>query len=358
MIIVDAHEDIAYNALCFGRDYRQPVRETRAREANTDIPGRAGVAMCGLPDALDAGIGLVFATVFVAPASRNPAPWDKLTYTDAKEAHKLASQQVDHYYRLTDMTDKIDLILTQADLDALLKVWEDGASPDERRQGFVLLMEGADPILEPKQFEEWHARGVRIVGLAWAGTRYAGGTGQPGPLTALGRELLDVLMDFNVVLDLSHSAEEAYFQALDRYEGVIIASHSNPRRFRNTDRHLTDVMIRRLAERDGVIGVLPYNAFLSDDWRKGDPKQNVPFNTVVDAIDYICQLTGSAAHVGIGSDFDGGFGADSAPEGIDTVADLRLLDKALHERGYSDDDVRAILGGNMLRKLRQSLPAK
>src|SRR5690606_41134633 len=67
---------------------------------------------------------------------------------------------------------------------------------------------------------------------------YCGGTGQPGPLTDLGRELLEVMTGLNAMLDLSHMAEEAFFEALDRYEGQIIASHSNPRRFRETDRHL------------------------------------------------------------------------------------------------------------------------
>src|SRR5690606_9455364 len=120
----------------------------------------------------------------------------------------------------------------------------------QHRQGLVLLMENADPILEPRQFEEWYERGVRIVGPAWEGTRYCGGTGQPGGLTAVGRELLEVMASFNAILDLSHMAEQSFLESLDLYEGILIASHSNPRRFRNTDRHLSDTMIRRLAERD------------------------------------------------------------------------------------------------------------
>lgn len=216
-------------------------------------------------------------------------------------------------------------------------------------------MENADPILEPRQFEYWYEHGVRIVGPAWRATRYSGGTGEPGRLTKLGHELLEVMRHFNAILDLSHMAEAAYFEALDRYDGVIIASHSNPRYFCNTDRHLSDVMIRRLAERDGVMGIVPYNLFLSDHWQPRAGKTVIGFERVVDAIDYVCQLLGDTRHVGIGTDFDGGFGAESTPDGCDTVADLWGLRTILSARGYSDADIVAILGGNMLRQLQMSL---
>jgi membrane dipeptidase len=357
MIVVDAHQDIAFNALCFNRDYHRPVLQTRQLEAGTETLRHAGVATIGLPDALLGRVAVVFSTVFVAPYTGKNEPWDKLVYKDANDAYRLASQQLDYYQRLMDESDKIRLIQSLADLDAVLATWADGTEVNTHQQGLVILMENADPIIEPKQFEEWYARGVRLVGPAWAGTRYCGGTGAPGPLTPLGRELLDVMNDFNAILDLSHMAEEAYWEALDRYSGVVIASHSNPRHFRDTDRHLSDEMIRRLAERDGVMGIVMYNRFLSETWTKGDPKSKVPLAVVTAAIDHVCQLTSSAAHVGIGSDFDGGFGAESTPEGIDTVGDLLNIGAALRAKGYSEDDVAAVSGGNMLRKLRQSLPA-
>jgi membrane dipeptidase len=358
MIVVDAHQDIAYNALCNGRDYRRAAWETRRAEAGSEIAQHAGLATLGLPDALLGRVAVVFATLFVAPyEGGTPAPWSKLDYRTPQEAYRNASLQADYYNRLADETDKIALIKTAADLDAVLATWADGKEIHEHRQGLVMLMENADPILEPKQFEEWYERGVRIVGPAWKGTRYAGGTGQPGPLTPLGFELLDVMASFNAILDLSHLAEEACLQALDSYEGIIIASHSNPRKFRNTDRHLTDKAIRMLAERDGVMGIVTYNRFLSDDWTLADTKKAIPLSVVVDAIDYVCQLTGSAAHVGIGTDLDGGFGAEAIPDGLDTVADLLTIGTALRERGYSETDIEAILSGNMLRKLRAALPA-
>ena len=76
-------------------------------------------------------------------------------------------QQLDYYQRLADETDKIRLIQSEADLDKVLATWADGTEISDHRQGLVILMEGADPILEPRQFEEWYERGVRLVGLAW-----------------------------------------------------------------------------------------------------------------------------------------------------------------------------------------------
>lgn len=354
MLIVDAHEDIAYNAVRFRRDYRRSVAETRRLEAGTDHPN--GIATLGLPDSLLGRVAVVFSTIFTAPDSSTGMLPDSPRYKTPAEAYRLGMQQLDYYQRLADETDKIRLVRTQSELDGVLKTWEAGTEIADHVQGFVLLMENADPIIEPKQFEEWYERGVRIVGPAWTGTRYCGGTGQPGPLTSLGRELLEVMAGFKAILDLSHMAEESFLEAVDRYEGEIIASHSNSRRFRNSDRHLSDEMVRRLAERDGVMGVVVYNNFLSDDWRKGNPRSDVPFSVVLDAIDTICQLTGSAAHVGIGTDFDGGFGVENIPGGMDSITDLWRIGDGLRGRGYAEADIEAILGGNMLRKLRQSLP--
>jgi membrane dipeptidase len=114
-------------------------------------------------------------------------------------------------------------------------------------------------------------------------------------------------------------------------------------------------MIRLLAERDGVMGIVLYNRFLSDKWSKGDPR--LPLTIVTDIIDYVCQITGSASHVGLGSDFDGGFGADQIPQGLETTGDLLAIATLLQQKGYAKDDIAAIMGGNMIRKLREALPA-
>jgi membrane dipeptidase len=161
-----------------------------------------------------------------------------------------------------------------------------------------------------------------------------------------------------MILDLSHMAPQACLEALDRYEGPLFASHANPLRFRpdRTDRNLPDDTIVRIAERDGVIGIIPYNLFLVEGWRRGDAEHVADVSAVVAAIDHVCQVTGSARYVGIGSDFDGGFGAESAPLGFETITDLHYIGPALAAYGYAQDDIAAILSGNMLRVLRAGLP--
>lgn len=347
MIILDAHQDIAMNAVTGQRDYRlSPLLHRRAEGKHAKT-----AAMIGLPDSILGRVAVIFATLFALPqSSRNAATG----YTDARGAYQQALQQMDYYQRLSDEEDRVRLIRRLADLDAVLASWADGTDLSDHLQGLVILMEGADPILEPKQFEEWYERGVRLVGPAWRGTRYAGGTGAPGGFTDLGKDLLAILGDFNVMLDLSHLAEEAVFEALERYEGVVVATHTNPRKFRDSDRHFSDEMIRKTAERDGVMGVVLFNTFLSNEWAAGDPR--LPLSIVVDAIDHICQVTGSAAHVGIGSDFDGGFGAESTPLGLDTAGDLLEIARAMRVRGYDEAAINAIMSGNFLRKLRECLP--
>ncbi len=356
MFIVDAHQDIAFNTICYGRDYRTSALKKRLAENDTPVVARVGRAMLGLPEAIIGRVALVFATLFTEPRGKMPAIGnDAVLYTTPKEAMRLAEKQLDVYKQLADEEPRLRLIQSQADLDAVLATWGDDVPVTKRVQGLVILMENGDPIVEPRQFEWWYEQGVRIVGPAWRSSQYCGGTGEPGRLTALGHELLDVMMSFNAILDVSHMAEESYLEALDRYDGVIIASHSNPRHFRNSDRHLSDMMIRRLAERGGVMGIVPYNLFLSNTWSLADGKSALTLNRVVEAIDYVCQLVGSAEHVGIGTDFDGGFGAEATPHELNTIADLWLLKDALEARGYSQADVVNILGGNMLRQLRASL---
>ncbi len=355
MLVVDAHEDIAYNAVRFGRDYRNSVQEMRRLEANSDHPN--GIATVGLPNSLLGRVGIVFGTIFTAPDVKSGMTLDTSPrYKTPAEAYQLGMQQWDYYQKLADTSDKLLLVRTQAELNAVLDTWKDGTEQADHKQGLVMLMENADPIVEPKQFEEWYGRGLRIVGPAWTGSRYCGGTSMPGPLTDLGRELLEVMAGFNAILDLSHMAEESFLEAVDLYSGVIIASHSNPRSFRTTDRHLSDDMIHRLAERDGVMGIVLASAFLSNEWKKGDPKADLPFSRVLDAIDTVCQITGNATHVGIGTDFDGGFGVESIPAEMDSTTDIWKIGDGLRERGYSEADIEAVLGGNFLRKLRQSLP--
>ena len=356
-IILDAHLDIAMNHVAFGRDFLLPAWETQRREGK--LPGakfdNIGVASVGLPNLLLGRTGIVFATLWVNPGDKHFA--SSLIYESPRHAYELALQQLDYYHRLADSDDRIRLIRTQAELDVVLESWQDGQDFADRKLGIVILMEGADPILEPKQFEEWYERGVRIVGPAWQATRYSAGTGEAGRLTSLGYGLLEVMSSFNAILDLSHLAEFAFYEAIDNYPGALLASHSNPHRFSPSDRQLTDDMIRRIAERDSVMGIVPFNEFCQENWKSArDHKHDVTVSTVLDMIDHVCQVTGSARHVGIGTDWDGGFGWESIPVPFDSHIDLWKMGEYLHKRGYATSDIHNILAGNFLRILRQGLP--
>jgi len=360
MIVVDAHEDLAWNGLTFGRDYTLSVAETRAREVGTETPIHNGHTLLGWPEWIRGRVAVIFATLFAAPARWRNGPWDTQCYADAEEAHNLYRTSLDFYWRLVgEHPDKFYLIRTREDLEQVVDGWQ-SEEPSENRVGLVILMEGADGVRRPAELPEWYEAGVRILGPAWSGTCYAGGTGEPGPLSDDGRALLDVMADLKMILDLSHMTEEGVLEALDRYQGSVIASHSNPLarlpHSAKPERHLSDYVISQIAERDGVIGIVPFNRFLKDGWSPSDGRQAVTIDDVIAHIDHICQVVGDAVHVGLGSDFDGGFGVDKVPLGLDSVADLRLIGGALSARGYNSRDVEAILGGNWLRVLRCALP--
>ncbi len=358
MLIVDGHEDLAYNMLTFGRDYTRSVMETRQMEQGTETPARNGDTLLGWPEFQKGRVALVFATLFAAPARRRLGDWDILSYTNASEARDLYQRQLETYLRLVDdHPEKFRLVLCQKDLGEVLAHWQDDTL-EAHPVGLVLLMEGAEAVEAPGELEKWWAQGVRIIGPAWAGTRFCGGTYEPGPLTKEGYALLDGMADLGFILDLSHMDERAALQALDHYPGTIIATHSNAARlvWSENNRQLTDPVIRGLLERDGVIEIVPANSFLKPDWRQLGGREAVSLADVVAQIDYICQMAGDAHHAGLGSDFDGGFGWQSVPGELDSIADLQKLAPLLRERGYSEADLERIMGWNWIRKLEASLP--
>lgn len=357
MIIVDAHQDLAYNASRFGRNYLRWAYQKRHAEIGSPLLATSGYATLGLPDALLGRVGVAFATLYVAPWQTKDHTNDYgIFYDSPQQAYELATKQLDYYYRLCESTDHIRLIRTSHDLQAVLDTWKPDVPLNKRVQGLVLLMENAEPIRSPKHYEEWYERGLYMVGFSWTNTltRYAGGNATGEGLTRAGRDLLEVMASFNVMLDVSHLSDLATHEALEAYDGHVIASHSNPRKFMDTDRNLSDVLIRLIAERDGVIGLVMFNQFIDRNW--GMSNRRPTLLTVVDMIDYVCQLTGSERHVGIGSDLDGGFGSESTPIGLDTVTDLWSIGELLQTRGYTATQIEAILGGNFLRKLNAVLP--
>jgi len=360
-LIIDAHCDLAWNMLSFGRDYTLSAADTRERERGGAAVERNGDTLLGWPDYQRGQVAIVFATLFAAPNRANEGAWDKLCYSNPAEAHRFYSDQLDEYHRLAEAhPDNFRLIQNAGELEAHWNAWND-PQQDGRPVGLVVLMEGADGIRTVDELDDWQERGVRLIGLAWAGTRYAGGTREPGPLTDDGLQLLKAMGERGFVLDLSHMDHLSASQALDVYEGPIVATHVNCLALLPnfpTNRHYADDLLRRIVERGGIIGSIPANGFLKSGWKRKDGSQRaeVPLDAYVAHIDHVCQLAGDSRHAGIGSDFDGGFGLQSVPPEIDTVADLQKIVPLLEQRGYSETDIANILGLNWLGLLQSSLP--
>jgi membrane dipeptidase len=160
-----------------------------------------------------------------------------------------------------------------------------------------------------------------------------------------------------MILDLTHSSDTSFFQALDHFQGPVLASHNNCRALVPGDRQYSDEQIKLLIQRNAVIGTALDAWMLKPNYQHGQtPRGTVTLANVVDNIDHICQLAGNTNHVGIGSDLDGGFGDEQTPAEIDSIADIQKLEPVLRSRGYAQQDIEKIFHGNWLRFFRQHLP--
>jgi membrane dipeptidase len=359
-LIVDAHEDLAWNMLTFGRDYTRSALETRRLEGDGLFPQYNGDTLLGWTEYQRGNVALVFSTLFVSPVHSRLGEWDTQAYTTFDEARQHSLAQIAAYQRLADQNpDKFCLIRSRIDLENHLTSWNKPASDAGHPTGLVILMENAECVRTLDELNEWWDLGLRIIGPAWVRTRFCGGTRNPGPLTKDGYALLEAMAEIGFTLDLSHMDREAALQALDTYPGPVIASHANPLAMltgSTSNRHLSDEVIDGIFERNGVIGVVPYNLFLKFGWTRKDDREIVPIQVIADHIDYYCQRAGNARHVGIGSDFDGGFGLQQVPPEIESIADLQKLAPILESRGYRSDDIAAIFGGNWIEILHRALP--
>jgi membrane dipeptidase len=331
MWIVDGHLDLAYNALR-GRDVLQP--------AELQPPDEQDIPTVGLPDLRRGKIGLICATIFCEPAAEGRGG-----YQNTEQAAATAHAQLDWYLRRRD-EGIFRFVQTPAEVP--------GAAAGDAPLPMVLLLEGADPIRDAGEIPWWFSRGLRAVGLAWKQTRYAGGTRAPGPLTPAGVVLAKALDAAGIVHDTSHLAEESFWQLLDLVSGAVMASHSNCRAIVPTDRQLSDAMIRAIVSRGGVIGINFYDKFLLSPGDYGQRRATLA--DVCAHMRHICDLAGSAAHVAIGTDMDGGLGREQIPREIITSGDLPRLGDALSQAKFPDADVAAILHGNWADFWRRSLP--
>jgi membrane dipeptidase len=344
MLLIDAHLDLAMNALNWNRNLDLTVQEIRQAEAGMDEKGR-GRGTVSLPELRAAEVFVSLATVI----DRTARPGSPASGSACQEISYAKAQGQLAYYRVLEAQGKVRMLTDWPSLEAHVRAWQ--ADPAREPLGFILSMEGADPIVWPGQAQSWWEDGLRVVGLSHYGiSAYAHGTDTVGGLTDAGRELLREMDALGMVLDLSHLADEAFWEALDAFAGPVLASHNNCRALVPGPRQFSDEQVRAIAARDGVIGVALDAWMLYPGWIKGETSPDVvSLEAVADQIDHICQVAGNARHAAVGSDLDGGYGTEQCPHDLDTIADLQRIPDLLRERGFSQDDIEAVMHGNWLR---------
>jgi membrane dipeptidase len=245
---------------------------------------------------------------------------------------------------------------------------------------------------------DFYRLGARYMTLTWSNTNELGDSSgdindpkvqHHNGLTPFGKEVVLEMNRLGMMVDISHVADKTFWDAIAVTKAPVIASHSSARALVNAPRDMTDDMLRAVAKNGGVVDVNFYSAFDDENFRKQEAAQHKqveaatqqyiarqraagkpvsymevdhiqreylakiprpPLKSLIDQIDHIAKVAG-IDHVGLGSDFDGVSGA--LPQGIDSVADLPKITQALLDRGYKPEDIKKILGGNLLRVFRQ-----
>jgi membrane dipeptidase len=352
MLLIDSHLDLSLNAVNWNRDLTRPVAEIRRSEQGMTQPGR-GTNTVALPEMRRGEVAISIATVL---SRSNPQGASSIDFRNQEIASAMGQGQL-AYYTILESEGHLRQLRTWRDIEAHLGAWQ--ADPAHCPLGYILSMEGADPILTPTHVEFWWERGLRAAGISHFGLgSYAHGTGVSGGLTVRGPDLLRAMRQAGMALDVTHLADEAFWQAVEIFDGPIWASHNNCRALVPGDRQFSDEQLRYLIERDAVIGAVLDVWMLYPGFIAGStPNTVVSLEDVVNHIDHICQLSGNARHVAVGSDLDGEFGTEQTPHDVDTIADLQKLPGILRTRGYSEGDISGIMHGNWLRIFQRALPA-
>ena len=273
------------------------------------------------------------------------------------------------------------------------------AAKEAGRFAALLGLEGGHAIENDLALlRTYHRLGVRYMTLTWANSNeWADSSGDledahvshHGGLTSFGRDVIREMNRLGMMVDVSHVSDQTFWDVLQTTRAPILASHSSARSLTNSHRNLSDEQLRAVATSNGVVMVNFYPAFIDDVWREawmatheerealyadaarsfldqGKPVpygvpltvdrrfyaerlsktlRRTPMNNLIDHFDHVAQVAG-IDHVGIGSDFDG---FALLPEGIDSAADLPKITAGLAERGYTESQLRKLLGGNLLR---------
>ncbi len=324
-ILIDTHNDIPSFTV-------EGANIGNAPKNHTDIPRlRQG------------GVGAVFFSVYVAA-----------TYVDGNHSANRTLQMIDTVQH--DIVDRYP-----KDFLPALTAEDIGKAHRQHKIAALMGIEGGHAIEDsPRLLRDYYRLGVRYMTLThWNTNNWADSSGDINKpevqhhngLTPHGKEIVREMNRLGMMVDISHTADKTFYDALETSRAPLIASHSACRAVTNVPRNMTDDMIKALAQKGGVIQINIYCRFVSQ--KAADAPEGAPVSAtladVVAHIDHVRQIAGVDA-IGIGTDFDG---ITCAPTGLEDVSKFPNLTRALLENGYSPADVRKIYGGNTLRVMRQ-----
>jgi len=352
MFILDAHLDLAMNALEWNRDLTWTVEEIRKSEIGmTDKPDRAKNTVS--LDAMRKGnIGLCVATQIARYVKKESK---LLGWNSPQQAWAQTQGQLAWYREMEKIGEMIQITNLQQ-LNTHLELWKNPTS--KTPIGYILSLEGADSIITIDYLEKSHEQGLRAIGPAHYGPgTYAHGTDSIGGIGIKGKELLKKIENLNLILDATHLCDQSFWETMKVYNGPVWASHNNCRKFVDHNRQFSDEMINELVGRDAVIGIALDAWMMVPNWVRGEStpeSMGVTLHQMIDNIDHICQLSGDSLHVGIGTDLDGAFGKEQSPSDLDTIADLQKVPLMLSKKGYNEEDISNIMNQNFIKFLKRA----
>ena len=333
-IVVDTHIDTTQLLLRDGWDFM-------ARHAARTAGGRDGNAShVDYPRAREGGLDAAFFSIYMPGTVTGP------------EAVKRSLLLIDAVRRLAEQhPGEIALATSAADVRAANKAGKFAA---------LMGMEGGHMIDDNLSIlRDYQRLGVRYLTLSHSvNTNWSDSSGDKpahNGLTDFGKDVVRELNRLGVMVDISHVADKTFWDALEVSRAPLLASHSSCRALSGHPRNMTDDMIKALGAKGGVIMINYSTTFLSNELYEAT-QNNVPaaerprvsWEKIVDHIDHAVKLVG-ATHVGLGSDFDG----TTVPDGMDDVSKLPKITAALRQKGYAEQDVRNILGENILRLMEK-----
>lgn len=294
------------------------------------------------PRAKEAGVAC---TVQAAWPMVEYASWLPAALENAPTMHRdpfrRVSQEIDALCLEVADGHGVRLALTAAEIRAAHRAGE---------LSVLLNIEGAEAIAgDLALLRNFYRLGVRMLGLVWNyPNQVADGAPEEGRnagLTRFGRQVVQEMNRLGMLIDLSHITQKGFYDVLELSTQPVLVTHGNCRAMWDHPRNLTDDQIRELAARGGVFGISFVSTFMN--------KETATLSTVADHIDHVVQLLGNCEHVAYGSDFDG----CTPPPGLEDVTRLPHLTAELLRRGYGEQDLARILGGNYLRVFEQVLGA-